>query len=101
MPGLSRGGQRATRAVLISGGAGTTRGLTQRGVINRGDRTEKSGMDKGLTRDEDTALRCLAALDERGLLDEARAELLARLRTRDRRSEIRKEGSIVPDQRSA
>ena len=87
--------------MLISGDAGTTRGLTQRGVINPADRTEKFGMDKGLTRDEDTALRCLAALDERGLLDEARAELLARLRTRDRRSEIRTEGSIVPDQRSA
>ena len=87
--------------MLISGGVGTTRGLTQRGVINSLNPTEKIDMDKGLTRDEDTALRCLAALDERGLLDEARAELLARLRTRDRRSEIRSEGSVVPDQRSA
>jgi len=58
-------------------------------------------MDNGLTRDEDTALRCLAALDERGLLDEARAELLTKLRSRDRRAEIRNEGSGVPNQRSA
>lgn len=64
-------------------------------------RTEKFAMDNGLTRDEDTALRCLAALDERGLLDETRAELLAKLRQRDRRSEIRREGSVIPDQRSA
>jgi hypothetical protein len=87
--------------MLLSGGMGTTRGLSHRGVIGPRGRSERFDMDKGLTRDEDTALRCLAALDERGLLDEARAELLTKLRSRDRRAEIRNEGSVVPKQRSA
>jgi hypothetical protein len=59
-------------------------------------------MDKGLNRDEDTALRCLAALEERGLVDEEKAELLQELRQRDRRAEIRREGSVVvPTQKTA
>jgi hypothetical protein len=52
-------------------------------------------MGKGLTREEDTALRCLAVLAESGLLTEDNAEMLGELRGRDRRSEIRREGTVV------
>jgi hypothetical protein len=58
-------------------------------------------MGERLTRDEDTALRCLAALAEAGRLGAADTKLLADLRARDSRAEIRREGTIVPRQRTA
>lgn len=53
-------------------------------------------MSEGLSRDEDTALRCLAALTDAGRLSDEHAELMDGLRARDRRSGIRREGSRVP-----
>jgi len=53
-------------------------------------------MTQGISRDEDTALRCLAALTEAGALSEEHAELMNGLRQRDRRATIRREGSRVP-----
>jgi hypothetical protein len=58
-------------------------------------------MGERLTRDEDTALRCLAALADAGRLSSEHTKLLADLRARDRRTEIRREGTSVPRQRSA
>jgi hypothetical protein len=58
-------------------------------------------MSERLTRDEDTALRCLASLADAGRLSEADSELLADLRARDQRAEIRREGTVVPRQRAA
>jgi hypothetical protein len=57
-------------------------------------------MEKGLTRDEDTALRCLDALAQHGPLSEEHEELLADLVARDRRSEIRSEGTKIPSPRT-
>jgi len=58
-------------------------------------------MSEGLTRDEDTALRCLAALAEAGELSEEHETLLSELAVRDRRSVIRKGGTKIPAQRPA
>ncbi len=58
-------------------------------------------MSEGLTRDEDTALRCLAALSDAGRLSEEHAALMADLRSRDRRRHIRREGIVVPKPRVA
>ena len=58
-------------------------------------------MRKGLSRDEDTALRCLAALAEAGRMSPEQAELLATLRKRDRRATIRLKGTKVPRQKDA
>ena len=60
-------------------------------------RPEELDMKRGLSRDEDTALRCLAALRDRGLMNEKREELLEDLRGRDRRAEIREEGAHIPE----
>ena len=57
-------------------------------------------MAEGLTRDEDTALRCLAALRDSGVLSDEHRQLLEDLRTRDRRSVIRSEGTHIPEQRT-
>lgn len=56
-------------------------------------------MAEGLTRDEDTALRCLAALSDVGPLSTEHQELLDNLASRDRRSVIRREGTKIPRQR--
>jgi hypothetical protein len=58
-------------------------------------------MSDRLTRDEDTALRCLAALAEAERLSAADTQLLTDLRARDERAGIRREGTIVPRQRAA
>lgn len=57
-------------------------------------------MGEGLTRDEDTALRCLAALSDTGPLSDEHQDLLENLVSRDRRSVIRREGTKIPRQRS-
>jgi hypothetical protein len=57
-------------------------------------------MAEGLTRDEDTALRCLAALRDSGVLSDEHRQLLEDLRIRDRRSIIRREGTRIPEQRA-
>jgi hypothetical protein len=55
-------------------------------------------MSDGLSRDEDTALRCLAVLEDSELLTAKDQKLLKTLRQRDRRSEVRREGTVVrPD----
>lgn len=53
-------------------------------------------MSDGLTRDEDTALRCLASIAEDGALSEEHTELMTSLRSRDRRATIRREGAKLP-----
>ncbi|MDQ1699222.1 MAG: hypothetical protein QOG34_1085 [Frankiaceae bacterium] len=58
-------------------------------------------MSEGLTRDEDTALRCLAALSDVRELSEEHEALLNELALRDRRSVIRKDGTQIPAQRPA
>jgi hypothetical protein len=58
-------------------------------------------MEQGLTRDEDTALRCLAALADAGALSDEHDELMNDLSARDRRSVIRREGTKIPAQRTA
>jgi len=57
-------------------------------------------MSKGLTRDEDTALRCLDALTVYGPLSEEHQELFDDLISRDRRGVIRREGTKIPAQRT-
>ena len=52
-------------------------------------------MDKGLSREEDTALRCLAALADAGTLSDEHQELMDGLRVRDRRTRIRRTGTKV------
>lgn len=58
-------------------------------------------MTRGLTRDEDTALRCLVALAESGRLTPEYAVLLAELSERARREAMRDEAMHVPAQRTA
>lgn len=58
-------------------------------------------MKKGLTRDEDTALRCLDALAEYGPLSDEHKALLDDLVSRDRRSEIRHDGTKIPSPRAS
>lgn len=71
-------------------------GLSQAAQKTRHESHDRVSMDEGLNRDEDTALRCLAALTDAGPLSPEHSELMEGLRARDRRSTIRREGSRVP-----
>lgn len=95
-PPTSAGGD-PTRTDYVT----TTRGLTRADLRGAGRHTDPPGMDEGLTRDEDTALRCLASIAEDGALSEEHAKLMTSLRSRDRRATIRREGAKIPQPRSS